>query len=99
MDTRLEYIARASDGADLLDVHGPDGWRDKIDLSALDMKDVRFCVLGQVYGTYYIGLNDLNLNDDATPDYGFNLPFPALIREEEWRMLTEAWRQVLSKAV
>lgn len=39
----------------LLDKHGPENWRDRIDLTRLNMWSWRDCILGQVY-------------EDETPD-------------------------------
>lgn len=67
------FDARVKKGATELDaVYGSD-WRNKIDLSLLDMSSPTQCVLGQVYGSYSVGLAKLNVssyNNDAQ-DYGF----------------------------
>lgn len=48
---RIDEIARqrVRRGAAWLDDHGPDGWRDFIDLRTLDVDDAENCVLGQVF--------------------------------------------------
>lgn len=51
--------ARAEAGAKLLDAYQP-GWQQWIDLDALDLADPEGCVLGQLYGTYDTGMDDLH---------------------------------------
>lgn len=46
-------------GMDLLDEHGPRGWRDEIDLAELDIALSRQCVLGQLWGFYADGVATL----------------------------------------
>ena len=45
---------RAARGARFLDRREP-GWADHIRLDALDIRDSRACVLGQLYGSYGVG--------------------------------------------
>lgn len=49
---------RVARGAALLDVQRP-GWEDEIDLSYLNLGDPDRCVLGQTYGGYRNGLQNL----------------------------------------
>lgn len=49
----------ARKGAALLDAFGPPGWRELVDLSLLDIEDLSECVLGQVYGGYFEGRDQL----------------------------------------
>jgi hypothetical protein len=56
-------------GMELLDCKAP-GWREKIDVFKLDLNDGQMCVLGQVYGSYDDGLNELGLSDCGA-EYGF----------------------------
>ena len=49
--TEVEYQARlanmVANGAEFMDSRYP-GWASEIDLEALDMSDVRYCILGQL---------------------------------------------------
>jgi hypothetical protein len=47
METLVPYLVRK--GIALLDLHGPEGWRDSVDLTALNMGSPSACILGQVY--------------------------------------------------
>lgn len=52
MTTIEETAAKAvAAGMVWLDENAP-GWRDKIDIEALDVADCQLCVLGQIYGDY-----------------------------------------------
>lgn len=53
--TPAERVAR---GCDLLDVHC-EGWAQKIDLEHFDIRSTSRCVLGQVYGWYNEGLEEI----------------------------------------
>jgi len=61
-------------GAKLLDAEKP-GWAKEVDLRKLDMRSTRTCVLGQVYGAYHFGTDQLQLESGVDEEsYGFNLP-------------------------
>ena len=47
---------------DLLDEKGPRDWRAKIDTRTLDVSDSDNCVLWQVYGSYFEGLEILGID-------------------------------------
>jgi hypothetical protein len=49
-------------GIDLLDEKGPAGWRNLINWDIVDMGHGQRCILGQVYGDYIIGMDDLGLS-------------------------------------
>lgn len=51
LETLVPYIVRQSIG--MLDLYGPDGWRDRIDLDNLDMPSQSWCVLAQAYEPDY----------------------------------------------
>lgn len=53
---------RAAAGATMLDERVP-GWHDKIDLTTIEIVSGTRCILGQLYGTYGIGLKELSLNE------------------------------------
>lgn len=54
------YRARVAQGAALLDREVPDWWR-RINLDTLRMSACSSCVLGQLYGDYDIGLDQLHI--------------------------------------
>jgi hypothetical protein len=80
-------------------VFGPD-WVDEVDPRSLLMSNCSSCVLGQVYGDYYIGLEKLGIDledddeerDDETED-GIFFGFDAI--DGEYKELDEAWRMVV----
>jgi hypothetical protein len=75
-----------------LDYHGPGDWRAKIDLTTLDLGDVKKCVLGQIYGNYDVAevIGFRNVTCGACPKWedvedAFNM-----------RSYLDAWREVLA---
>jgi hypothetical protein len=58
-------------GAALLDQQRP-SWRDKVNVSTLDMSDGSWCVLGQAFGGYYEGRVRLRIDSHKATDHGFN---------------------------
>jgi predicted RNA-binding Zn-ribbon protein involved in translation (DUF1610 family) len=81
----VSSAARA--GADLLDARNP-RWYHLIDLEQLDTTDGYKCVLGQLYRTYYQGLEALKLKTADSPRYGFSAATPT----DAWRELIQARR-------
>jgi hypothetical protein len=65
---------RVLNGASLLDKHfGPSyDWRSRVDLDILDMRVSDCCVLGCLFGSYYVGLAALGLGFYLDDPYGFN---------------------------
>ncbi|MEU9871071.1 hypothetical protein AB0C87_24790 [Actinomadura sp. NPDC048021] len=61
----------AEKGAKLLDVRCP-GWAWEVNILELDMADIFKCVLGQLYGTWDLGLTALGIPGDSEV-HGFNL--------------------------
>lgn len=96
--TTLQSQAAVKRGVALLDskVYG---WREMVDPSILDMNHWERCVLGQVYGTYCRGVEDLGLvysNEDEphtsdTVSYGFL----AMDEVEEGAFLGALWKAEL----
>lgn len=86
---------RVAKGAQLLDQHRP-GWRDSIKPQTLNIDSCRDCVLGQVFGSYYVGLVKLwptNREDGRyvrPSDYGFANLFTA--SHETAQSLHATWR-------
>lgn len=85
-------VRRVRRGIDLLDEYGPSGWRDRIDLSTLDLGDPEYCVIGHVFGRYSVATlaHELGLDDDGT---GFG--FETDCGEAYWE-LTDAWIDALT---
>lgn len=58
-------------GAELLDEHGPENWREMIDIGTLSITSCERCVLGQVFGGYGIGREFLGISPSKAAQYGF----------------------------
>ncbi len=59
-----DLIAAVNFGAQLLDSKQP-GWAERINLESLDLTHYKYCILGQLYGTYGEGISEL----------GWDIPF------------------------
>lgn len=69
----MEYFTNAPAGAALLDEKRP-GYADEIDLETFKIDNSRSCVLGQLYGDYWRGKEELfrGVNDiQQAHSYGF----------------------------
>lgn len=103
--TRLEqsYRTLVNKGVELLDSYfgSRSTWLNEIDRDQLDMTDTKTCVLGQLFGDYFIGVNKLYESmDPYTPrmrasDYGFNAN--AWI-DTDLEILRQLWLEVLDKS-
>jgi hypothetical protein len=60
---------RVRRGATLLDREKP-GWAEQINEAELVMKSCNDCVLGQVYGDYFVGRRTLGLVNPTSSDWG-----------------------------
>ena len=58
-----EYLDRSS--------KAPSDWRQKIDTSKLSISDGQLCILGQLFGGYYKGLDVLSLTGNHAERLGF----------------------------
>lgn len=76
---------RVERGADLLD-HAWTGWETEVSLEDLNMVLHDRCVLGQLYGTYGVGLCELGIPTDAR-HYGF----AGYSTSEDWDVLQREW--------
>lgn len=88
--------ATVAAGAALLDERYP-GWAGRVDLSQLDMRYPRHCVLSHVYGEYHTGLRELfgsfqsdTESNDAAKRHGFDLLLWGAWGE--WGDLEYLWR-------
>lgn len=90
-----------SAGIKWLDQHGPANWRDKLNTDLLDIKDTRYCVLGQLYGDsredidgYHYAVEHFFggvFDDDVTGPLGFS-NYENLSCED----MTDAWKRALT---
>lgn len=79
-----DYAAKVAAGVKVLDREVPN-WRSKIDVDNLDLGSCSICILGQVFGDYNDGLNELNVDGY---DHGFNTT-------GSYNELTAAWKEAL----
>jgi len=54
----VPYLVRK--GIAMLDLFGPTGWRDRVNVDTLNMGNPRFCVLGQLYAAQYDAMSASN---------------------------------------
>lgn len=93
---------RVTAGAALFDEFRP-GWRDRIALTSLDISSVVECALGQEYGDYSTGLDDLRqaVRDAGrhpgysfAEDHGFMNGYDSTSGEDvTYEALSMAWRE------
>ena len=84
----MSAMSYAIAGAGLLDQHRP-GWYNQIDLNKLDQSSAYVCVLGQLYGEYYKGLDALGIEDmQDRCNYGYS-------SNDDYDNLTEAWKKII----
>lgn len=81
-----DYSAKVIKGIKLLDSEKP-GWRSDIDLDKLDLGSCSVCVLGQIFGDYEVGVEELDIDGH---EYGFNT-LGSMVE------LTQAWKDALGK--
>lgn len=84
-----KFDAKIAAGIKLLDNHVGSSWRDSINLDTLNLGSCSVCVLGQVFGDYQEGLDELDLEEGY--DYGFNT------MSGDMTELTAAWKVALGK--
>lgn len=73
LPTITDYKAAAQRGASLLDQHRPD-WARSIHLQNLSLGDPNYCVLGQLFFTYGLGLTTLFGPNIVESHRGTDLP-------------------------
>lgn len=81
-------------GVELLNEKSP-GWHSKIDLDRLDMADRDDCVLGQLFGDYFDGLEAIGVRPDRDVSFGFNFKVPPLPPT----MGVKSWQSVIERSV
>lgn len=107
----MSYAAKAHAGASLLDTVEP-GWYWRVLVNLLDMESTRWCIIGQVFGSWDEGMDAVGIAvyedvdwRQCQSDYGFdlseddygNLPFP--LRDLAWIDLNLAWIEEINKRV
>lgn len=77
-----------------------ESWRDRLDAERVDVRSLRDCPLAQVYGDYSYGASKLSGYPQYSRkasrwarDHGFE---SANVVQEEYDMLTAAWKEYLS---
>lgn len=78
---------RVQAGVELLDRWRP-SWERSINLDDLDITDCEQCVLGQLYGDYEVGRQDLDMDATEAADRGF-----VGIEMDEDEALNVMWRE------
>ncbi len=105
MDEPVEH--RVVRGMDMLDSYGPVGWRSHVNLATLDMSSDTDCVLGQVYGRFSKGMEELRLYSHveaarmgfaAVRNGGYGNIYMSSSTAPANLALTEEWRRVLAPA-
>jgi hypothetical protein len=84
---------RVKAGASYLDGVKP-GWRDSINVDALDLSDGEKCILGQLYDDYGSALDQLGLSTDQARRHGFESDH--YVSNISSGMLTDAWEKLLA---
>ncbi len=87
---------RVATGAGLLDKVRP-GWARQISIPAMDMGDVGFCVLGQIFGDYTTGRVTLGLSKKDTIAHGLLLTYAGMPGEEQYSELAALWHQQIKR--
>jgi hypothetical protein len=99
----LTIADRVAAGVTMLDEVYP-GWRDRIDVSALEMSDPYDCVMGQLTGSYDAWARDNEVPTDQAYHWGLYEPtrwdeLPSANIYDQYDALTRAWRQYLTDGV
>ncbi|MEW1675505.1 hypothetical protein AB0O47_19990 [Streptomyces noursei] len=96
----LPVEQRASNGFEFLNLRGPEGWRERINLDLLDIDHEYFCILGQVYSE--TAGDEAYGYEYAVAEFGFDsfgnnedLIFHGFYAIEDGSTLTAAWRHLL----
>src|SRR5690606_23228961 len=80
------------DGLKLINQKNPE-WFKKIDLDILDMNSVDHCILGQVYGGYEKGKQEIGIDNGIY--YGFAPEYA--YRDPQKCSLTQEWKEAILK--
>lgn len=85
-----DFTSIVANGVDYLDTEYGNNWRSKINLDRLNVARCDVCVLGQIFGDYDTGLEELGIDSIDAKKYGFNT-------DEDMQALTDAWKDALGK--
>ncbi len=83
---RIARIARLLD-AHQLTQRSEVRWVDRINIDSIKMSDPKACLLAQLYGSWHVGLRELQIAERETVYYGLVASDPVT-----WTQLTEALR-------
>jgi hypothetical protein len=92
--------ARVARGAAVMDCFAP-GWELVMDLGDLDMADCHVCILGQRFGSYTAGLDELELfrpddfDFDKGVDWQVDCGFDVHGNAAQYVELTDAWGKLI----
>lgn len=102
---KAELVAAVQRGVELLDRKRPN-WRERINLSHLDMSSLHNCVLGQLTGFVFSDEADRIMEGEGQSGYirskhGFDIPCKKaegmrMSDVEEYAVLDEEWRKAIS---
>lgn len=83
-------------------------WEGQVDLETLNIDDQWTCLLGQIFGDFYVGLRVLGLTIESAVDYGIIAPTIALdpshdpektrnaaLADQQHHALTAEWVRVI----
>lgn len=98
----MDEMTPARRGWALLEAHGPDGWKERLNPGVLDVNSVFHCPLAQVYGGYTHGARTLFLaaglisgEEDRIGDLAVSHGFES--RTMSYDELTEEWRGLIAQ--
>jgi hypothetical protein len=93
MSSGYIFAENVRKGAIIMDgYHGGIGWVDFVSTETLDMSDSFNCVLGQYFGNFGEGMQELGLTpDEIIEAYGFDALRVDLSRVENYALLEIAW--------
>jgi hypothetical protein len=94
-------VSRVARGVAFLNARVP-GWEERVDLNTLDIQHLEHCVLGQLFGDYVIGVEELGLKEegDRLDEVSVHsLGFQASGDEGQptYADLTEAWKAIIEE--
>ena len=90
-------------GMDLLDQLEA-GWQREVDLDMLDQNEGEWsndgggCILVHVFGEYYFGLRQLELDESDAEKYGFDLGKSDMTEDRDdrgYQFLTAMWKRLI----
>lgn len=68
----MSIAQRVANGVELLDAKVPD-WRSKVETETLAILSLDQCVIGQVFGGWKVGVDQLGLTREMQESHGFEL--------------------------